>query len=71
MAWLSTWYLNKPISHNTPEGLDVPASHFILMRHTVAPDVPNLPYSSSKSFLSSSIVSSGPVTECPIVLGSS
>lgn len=71
MAWLSTWYLNKPMSHHKPEGLDC-------ARPTVSPfDTPHrrmvqiFPYSSSKSFLSSAIVSSGPVTECPIVLGSS
>lgn len=42
MAWLSTWYLSKPISHHKPEGLDAPAQQYLLSRHTVAPDSPYL-----------------------------
>lgn len=71
MAWLSTWYLNKPVYHK-PEGLGAPAGQYLLSRHTPQHRmVQTSSYSSSKSFLSSSIVSSGPFTECPIVLGSS
>lgn len=71
MAWLPTWYLNKPISHHKPAGLDAPIRQHLLSRRTVAPGGPRSSYYRSKSFLSSSIVSSGPFTECPTVLGSS
>lgn len=72
MVWLSTWYLNKPIYYHKPEGLGARARQYLLSRHTPQHRMVQMSsYSSSKSFLSSSIVSSGPVTECPIVLGSS
>lgn len=42
MAWLPTWYLNKPIPHHQPEGLDAPARLHPLSRQTTAPDGQNL-----------------------------
>jgi hypothetical protein len=59
---LSTWYHSKPFPHRKPEGLDAQPSS-MLARTTQHRMAPKPSYSRSKSFLSSSIVCSGPVTE--------